>query len=133
MQIYHKESKPDDYLFYTVIHGIRHPMSADAVAAFMKKYGDTARMECPEVPERVHPHQLRHTRAIHYYRAGMPLSLVAEQLGHASPETTKIYAYADSDMKRAAIEKIEKRNETDTAIPIWENNEEMILQLVGLN
>lgn len=132
MQIYHKSPKPDDYLFYTVIHGIRHQMSADAVAAFMKKYGESARAECPEVPERVHPHQLRHTRAIHYYRGGMPLALVAEQLGHASPETTKIYAYADSDTKRTAIEKVEQSKGVGTAIPVWENNEDMILQLVGL-
>jgi integrase len=107
-------------------------MSADAVAAFMKKYGKSARAACPEVPERVHPHQLRHTRAIHYYRGGMPLALVAEQLGHASAETTKIYAYADSNMKRTAIEKIEQSKGTPTIIPVWESNEEMILQLVGL-
>jgi site-specific recombinase XerD len=132
MQIYHKNPNPDDYLFYTVIHGIRHQMSADAVAAFMKKYGKSARAACPEVPERVHPHQLRHTRAIHYYRGGMPLALVAEQLGHASAETTKIYAYADSNMKRTAIEKIEQSKGTPTIIPVWESNEEMILQLVGL-
>jgi len=132
MRIYHTNSKPDDLLFYTVIHGIRNPMSADAVAAFMKKYGESARKECPEVPERVHPHQLRHTRAIHYYRGGMPLALVAEQLGHASTETTKIYAYADSDMKRSAIEKIEQNRAECKVTPIWENNEDMILQLVGL-
>jgi len=132
MQIYHKAPKPDDYLFYTVIHNVRNPMSADAVAAFMKKYGDSARKACAEVPERIHPHQLRHTRAIHYYRGGMPLALVAEQLGHASPTTTKIYAYADSDMKRAAIEKMNQGTDSDTTIPVWENNEEMIIQLVGL-
>lgn len=132
MRIYHKHSNPDDYLFYTVIHGIRNRMSADTVAAFMRKYGESARRKCPEVPEKVHPHQLRHTRAIHYYRGGMPLALVAEQLGHASPETTKIYAYADSDMKRKAIEKLGRNQTTNKVAPIWENNEDMILQLVGL-
>ena len=48
---------------------------------------------------------LRHTRAMHLYRNGMPMILLSEFLGHASVETTKIYAYADTEMKRKAIEK----------------------------
>ena len=133
LQMYHTHQNGDDYLFYTIIHGIRQQMSADTVASFMAKYGETARAICPEVPKRVHPHQLRHTRAIHYYRDGMPLSLIAELLGHASVETTKIYAYADSEMKRAAMEKADaKRNTTTAPTPIWQNDSEMILRLSGL-
>ena len=133
LQAYHKDSDHGDWLFYTVSYGERHQISADAIAAFMRKYGDMARAQCAEVPQRVHPHQLRHTRAIHYYRDGMPLALVAEQLGHASPETTKIYAFANSDMKRAAMEKADRaRNATPPPTPIWENDEEMILCLSGL-
>ena len=48
---------------------------------------------------------LRHTRAMHLYRGGMPLSLISEWLGHAHLETTMIYAYADTEMKRTAIQK----------------------------
>ena len=133
LQIYHKESSPDDYLFYTVIHGTRNKMSADAVARFIQKHADAARNECPGMPLRVHPHMLRHTRAIHYYRDGMPLALVAEQLGHASVETTKIYAYADDEMKRIAMEKADQhRNSTPTPVAVWEGNEEAILRMSGL-
>lgn len=132
LKIYHPVPTPDTYLFYVVSHGMQHQMSADAVAAFMKKYGDSARKACPEIPARVHPHQLRHTRAIHYYRDGMPLALVAEQLGHASVESTKIYAYADSEMKRAAMQRTEQnRNATPQPTP-WQNDEDMILRLSGL-
>jgi site-specific recombinase XerD len=133
LQLYHPSPKADDYLYYTSIHGIRHQMSADAVAMFMKKYGKTARAACLEVPEKVHPHQLRHTRAIHYYRDGMPLSLIAELLGYASVKTTKIYAYADSEMKRIAMEKADaKRNITGALTPVWQDDNEMILRLSGL-
>ena len=52
---------------------------------------------------------------------------------HASVETTKICAYADSEMKRAAMEKADaKRNIANTATPIWQDNDDMILQLFGL-
>lgn len=42
---------------------------------------------------------------MHLCRAGMPLALLAEFLGHEDPETTLIYAFADMEMKREAIEK----------------------------
>ena len=57
-----------DYLVFTTIHGKRDQMSPDTVACFMKKYGQSARTTCSDMPENVHPHQLRHTRAIHLYR-----------------------------------------------------------------
>jgi len=135
LKMFHSDvgTSKDDFLFYTVIHGVRQEMSEDNAEAFMKKYGEAARKVCPEVPERVHPHQLRHTRAIHFYRDGMPLALLSEYLGHASVETTKIYAYADTEMKRAAMEKAEHlRKGVPVPEPIWKDNEDMILELSGL-
>ena len=98
----------------------------------MKKYGEWAREQCPEVPDRVHPHQFRHTRAIHLYRDGYPLVLAGEYLGHSNPVTTKIYAYADSETKRKALEKANAfHGDTSNEAAIWEDNEEMILLLAG--
>lgn len=42
---------------------------------------------------------------MHLYRNGMPLQLLSEFMGHASLASTQIYAYADTGMKRQAIEK----------------------------
>jgi site-specific recombinase XerD len=135
LQCFHNDEPADSaaIVFFTTSHGVRQPMSIDNAEAFMKKYGESARCDCPEVPERVHPHMIRHTRAMHLYRHGVPLVLVAEYLGHASVETTKIYAYADTEMKRAALEKINTVSSgTPAPTPIWENDEEMILKLSGL-
>lgn len=38
-----------------------------------------------------HPHVLRHSRAIEMIRAGVPLTLIQQLLGHASLTTTAIY------------------------------------------
>jgi len=38
-----------------------------------------------------HPHVLRHSRAIELLRAGVPITVVQDQLGHASLLTTAIY------------------------------------------
>lgn len=126
------ETLSDDYLFYTTTHGVRHQMSVDAVESFMKKYGAQAKEVCPTMPDKVHPHQLRHTRAIHLYRSGVPLTLVAEFLGHSQVTTTQIYAYADTEMKRAAIRKIDGITDEITQPAIWENDKEMIKRLYGL-
>ena len=108
-------------------------MSADVAADFMKQYCASAKQSCSEMPEHVHPHMLRHTRAMHLYRQGMPMMLLSEYLGHASVRTTKIYAYADTEMKRAAIEKADAiRNGAPAPQPVWVDDEDMILKLSGL-
>ena len=63
---------------------------------------------------------------MHLYRAGMPLVLLAEFLGHADVNTTRIYAWADTEMKRQAIQKVSKVTDGDTIEPIWANDEELI-------
>ena len=107
-------------------------MSTDAVSLFMKKYGELANHICSEVPKRVHPHQLRHSRAMHLYRAGMPLVLLSEFLGHADVNTTRVYAWADTETKRQAIQKISGNLSECSVASIWENDEEMIKRLYGL-
>lgn len=120
-------------LFFTVIHGTQQKMSPDTVAAFFTKYGRMAKSVCPEVPEHIHPHMMRHTRAMHLYRSGMPMVLLSQYLGHSQVETTMIYAHADTEMKRAAIQKADAVRKTKP-VPdeIWADNEEMILKLSGL-
>ena len=110
MKRFHPEPNNKGYLFYTVIHSELHSMSDDNVERFVKKYAIMAQKECHEIPNRVTPHMFRHSRALHLYRKGVPLPLISEWLGHSSVETTLIYAYADTEMKRAAIEKATGKN-----------------------
>lgn len=125
--------KKEDFLFYTKLHGNCQQMSPDAVSLFIKKYGERGHIACSEMPDKVHPHQLRHSRAMHLYRGGMPLVLLSEFLGHANVNTTRIYAWADTEMKRQAIQKVSRSEGTTVdAIPIWQNDEQMIKKLYGL-
>jgi integrase/recombinase XerD len=136
LEVYHKNTNPqsEDVVFYTVIHNQRNQMSPDTVALFMRKYGEEAKIQSPDMPSRIHPHMLRHTRAIHLYRNGMPLELVSQFLGHTQIETSRIYAFADTEMKREAILKADKMLNPDAVKPepIWKNDEDMILRLSGL-
>lgn len=116
-------------LFYSTRSGAPHNLSTDAVGVMLKNYGESARETCSEVPERVHPHLFRHTRAMDLYRAGMPLSYIAEFLGHVNVNTTDMYASADMTMLRSALEKADP--ELTKEIPRWKD-EESLKKLCGV-
>ena len=104
LSVFHPEPYGvDDRLFYTVSNQQRSPISASCVRLFLNQYGNSAKSQCIEVPENVHPHLWRHSRAMHLYQQGMDLTLLSQWLGHAHLETTQIYAHADTEHKRRAI------------------------------
>ena len=122
-------------LFYTVIHSKKMQMSADNVARFIRKYATAARSECNDVPDNVTPHMFRHSRALSLYRKGVPLPLISEWLGHSNLETTLIYAYADTEMKRVAIEKATSANHPIRAVGMIESvniDDDTLKRLYGL-
>ena len=54
----------------------------------------------------LHPHVLRHSRAMHLYDAGVPLPYIRDILGHVDLSTTEIYARASTEAKRKALEAV---------------------------
>lgn len=124
--LFHNESKNESPLFYTKHRDGKTPMSDDNVARFLKGYAAKARKQNDHVPVNVHPHMFRHSRAMHLYQGGMPLAVLSEFLGHEDPETTLIYAYADIEMKRQAIEKASANTllpETGDNSSTWETQD----------
>jgi site-specific recombinase XerD len=132
---FHQDNEATTPMFYTIRCGVKGPMSDDNVARFISKYGVSAKAECAEVPDNVHPHLIRKTRSMILYQSGMPLELLAQFLGHNDPSVTLVYARADNEMKRKAIENIfsvtgSVSPEAETAT--WEGNDDMIKRLLGL-
>jgi site-specific recombinase XerD len=110
LETYMKEFHPNpdkydkNYLFYVIQRSEYYPISDSAARKLVRKYGEAAKKICPEIPDIVHPHMLRHSRAMHLYQNGNDLTLIQQWLGHVNMETTLVYAYADTEHKRKAIE-----------------------------
>jgi site-specific recombinase XerD len=134
---FHSKSGSDEHLFYIERKNKRYAMSPDTSEKFIRKYGVAAHEVNPEAPETLHPHQFRHSRSMHLYRSGMPLVLLAEWLGHAQVTTTTVYANADTEMKRKAIEKATSKLNPllsgDDSYLEWEDDDALIRQLYGLS
>lgn len=56
--------------------------------------------------QRISPHTIRHTTAMHLLQAGVDISVIALWLGHESPVTTHHYVEADLTMKERALAKL---------------------------
>lgn len=75
------------------------------VAYVLQKHVAASHSRSPDVvPPKAHPHMLRHSKAMHLLEAGVNLIYIRDFLGHASVTTTEVYARANPEAKRAAIE-----------------------------
>lgn len=105
VRAFHPDENPysEQYVFYVIRHGRQNKMHHDTARRLICDYGVAAKKHCPEVPDNVHPHLWQHTRAMHLYQHGVDLTLISQWLGHVKPETTLIYAKADTEQKRRAM------------------------------
>ncbi len=103
-------------------------MSAPSVSK--KGIRDATIMITPDLPDKVHLHMLRRTRATNLYQSNVELELVSRILGHASTQTTRIYARPSLEMIREAMDR--SNPELNAEKPLWLEDEEEFAKLCGL-
>jgi len=81
------------------------PFSRWGIRYLLRRYSEQARVTCADIPERISPHSLRHSKAMHLLQAGNPAIIIRDILGHVDIQSTEVYARADLEMKRHALEK----------------------------
>lgn len=124
----------ESYLFFTRHKGQKVQMCDDTARYRIQRYAAAAKENCPDVPDNPHPHMWRHTRAMHLYQHGMDLERISQWLGHSQLETTLIYAHADTEDKRKAIEAALGDGVTGQLnnAPYTVDDEEILRKLYGL-
>ena len=68
---------------------------------------------------------------MHLLQAGVNLIYIRDLLGHVDIKTTEIYARADTDMKRKALENA-YRDISPDKLPEWHNDSELMSWLKSL-
>ena len=124
LQEFHPHPKTDgkDPLFFSSRDGKPHALSTDSVNLMLGNYASQARAVCHQIPQHVHCHLIRKTRAMDLYQQGMPLTVIMEMLGHESLSTTSnFYAFATLDMIHEAMKKTTPEAEVEA--PIWKNKD----------
>jgi integrase/recombinase XerD len=106
-------------------------LSRSGVRYILEKYVDRARAACKARPSKVSPHTLRHTKAMHLLQSGNPLVVIRDFLGHVDIKTTEIYARADMEMKRSALDKAADKSPS-TRLPPWQKDADLLQWLSSL-
>lgn len=101
--------KLDNPLFF---NRQRSHLTRTGATYILKKYTEAAGVE-----SHVSPHTLRHSKAMHLLEAGINIFYIKGLLGHEDIATTEVYAKANVEMKRNALEK--HASIVPTATPAW--------------
>ena len=96
--------KPERYVFYA--NGNKQ-MTIAGIEKTVKKYVRLAKEQNPYLfqEESYSPHSFRHSTATHMLEAGVPLIVIKNFLGHASVQTTQIYAEISANKANQYLKK----------------------------
>ena len=72
----------------------------------------------PSLNRTVSPHTLRHTKGMHLLESGISLDMIRDFLGHVDVKTTQIYARANLEMKRKALDSAKSPKPTQAPTPL---------------
>jgi site-specific recombinase XerD len=100
-------------------------LSRSGIRYILQKYLVQARTKLPTLNRTVSPHTLRHAKGMHLLQSGISLDMIRDFLGHVDVKTTQIYARANLEMKRMALEKIADPSPVRT-IPSWQQNKDLL-------
>lgn len=122
-------SNKDNVLFFN--HSLQK-MTRSGIGYILKKNADKARKLHPElIPNKLTPHCLRHSKAMHLLQGGVNLIYIRDFLGHVDIKTTQIYARADVSLKRSALESANVI-ETNPKLTSWTEDNDLMSWLESL-
>ena len=113
------------------INNQHNKLTKEGVSYILNKYVKMAREKSIRVPNHVSPHMIRHSKAMHLLQANVNLIYIRDFLGHVDLKTTEIYARADTETKRKAIENVYP-DIISSELPDWSKDKELLCWLSDL-
>ncbi|MCG7880734.1 MAG: site-specific integrase [Candidatus Thiodiazotropha endolucinida] len=101
------------------------------VQYILKKHVDAVRRVHPGFTQPVSPHTCRHTKGMHLLQSGVSMDIIRDFLGHADISTTQIYARANLEMKRKALDSVAATSPVQP-IPSWKQDHSLLEWLQSL-
>jgi site-specific recombinase XerD len=106
-------------------------LTKEGVSYIISKYVEQARELSTLVPSKVNPHMFRHSKAMHLLQAGVNLIYIRDFLGHTDIKVTEVYARADTETKRKAIENAYPEL-VNSSLPDWNEDQALLTWLSEL-
>jgi len=134
LQRYKLEQKldsPSKNEYPLFVNNQQNKLTKEGVAHILSKYAAAARKTSTIVPPKVRPHMLRHSKAMHLLQAGVNLIYIRDFLGHVDLKTTEVYARADTETKRKAIEQAYP-DLVENHLPDWNQDQALLSWLSEL-
>jgi site-specific recombinase XerD len=78
------------------------------------------------------PHVFRHSKSVHLLQSGVNLVYIRDFLGHSDCSTTQIYAKADTETRRKALEAAYIDILPTTELPHWSDDKNLMNFLISL-
>jgi site-specific recombinase XerD len=99
-------------------------LSRSGVRYLLHSHVQAVRADLPGFTQPVSPHSLRHTKGMHLLQSGVSLEIIRDFLGHVDVKTTQIYARANLEMKRRALEKV--ADAPLPTMPSWQQDKTLL-------
>lgn len=125
-----QQPRADDEPIFVNRYG--QPLGPAGVRFKLKQYVQAAAKHVPSLArKRVTPHTWRHSVGVQLVAAGVDVTIIRNWLGHARLDTTNLYARANLETKRKALEQVDPSTKPDRP-PRWRRNSELLAWLDSL-
>ena len=125
-----RQPRADDEPIFVNRYG--QPLGAAGVRSKLRQYVQAAARSVPSLArKRVTPHTWRHSVGVQLVAAGVDVTVIRNWLGHARLDTTNLYARANLETKRKALERVDASTRPGRP-PRWRQNPELLTWLDSL-
>jgi site-specific recombinase XerD len=125
-----RQPRPDDEPIFINRYG--QPLGAAGARFKLKQYVQAAAQHMPSLAtKRITPHTWRHSVGVQLVAAGVDVTVIRNWLGHARLDTTNLYARANLETKRRALEQVDPSTKPGRP-PRWKRNPDLLAWLNSL-